>query len=93
MSEPIIIGGHPYTVAQLESATNAAWLLALAYAKADDANGGGSSVDWDDLNTAHHAAAQVWDRKATEELNQEARFVNGVEPALAVADSEGGEPD
>lgn len=74
----ILIRGNLYTIEQLEFAVDAAWALSVAYARADEDNGGGGSVEWEEVNEAHESALRVWDQEALDELKGEAQAHNQV---------------
>jgi hypothetical protein len=69
-------GGH-YDLNQLEAIVDAAWQLCFAYARADEANGGGGSVDWEHVDGARDDALQGFGDEAKKDLNAQAAAWNG----------------
>lgn len=75
---PLInIGGRIYSEAQVVAAMACARQLELAYELSNEDNGGGSSIDWDDIFKAREFAAQALSHEDQSAVTAEARFENG----------------
>lgn len=74
--------GH-YSRAQLENLVNAAYILGCAYARADEANGGGGSVRWEDLNRANELLREGFGEEGVKDMDDDAQAFNVFEPEAA----------
>ena len=72
-------GGQVLTGLQITAAIDCAYRVAYGYELADEANGGGSSVDWDDMNSAYQYATAALSTRDMASIINECRASNDFE--------------
>jgi hypothetical protein len=71
----VCIDGVLYSEGQLRAALRCSDWVLTTYAAADEANGGGGSLNFDTLDYAFEAACEAYD---LEEYNHDAKAANGL---------------
>lgn len=76
----IEINGTTYTQGQIEAALRCSDWVMTAYSRADEDNGGGGAVSWEEIDHAHEAAGEAFNEDALKGFKDQAKVFNGVAP-------------